>query len=178
VTALHLVNRLLAALLSTAVVAAVVLLVTEVVRWALDEPPWLVPWGGWGEALTGARAGDGAVLAVSGAAVLLGVLLLVFELKPRRPSDLQAQPLLDGVDTVVTRTGLRNAAETAARSVSGVRSASADVRRRRVVVQATSRGRGVSGGLEDAVRAAVERDLAELELAHTPTVCVRIEEDS
>jgi hypothetical protein len=178
VTVLHLVNRLLAALLSTAVVAAVVLLVTEVVRWALDEPPWLVPWGSWGEALTGARAGDAAVLAVSGAVVLLGLLLLLFELKPRRPDDLPAAPLAPGVDTVVTRSGLRNAAETAARSVAGVRSASADVRRRRVVVQATSRGRGVAGGLEDAVRSAVERDLAELELAHTPSVRVRIEEDS
>jgi hypothetical protein len=177
VTALHLVNRLLAALLSLAVVAATVLLVTEVVRWALDHPPWLVPWDRWGDALLGARAGDAAVLAVSAAAALLGLLLLLFELTPRRPKAVGAEPLADGVVTVVTRSGLANAAETAARSVSGVRSASADVRRRSVVVEAGSRGRGVARELEGPVRDAVERDLAALRLDRTPKVRVRIEED-
>lgn len=175
--ALHLVNRLLAVLLSLAVVAATALLATEVVRWALDGPPWMVPWQGWGEQLTSARAGDTAVLAVSGALALAGLLLLAFELTRRRPDSLPAAPLTEGVHTVVTRSGVRSAAETAARGVSGVRAASADVRRRTVTIEATTRARDVAPGLQEQVRAAVERALADLQLARTPKVRATVEED-
>jgi hypothetical protein len=177
VLTLHLVNRLLAVLLSLAVVVTAAVLAAEVVRWALDSPPW-VPWHGWAGEVADVRTGDRSVLIGSAVAVLAGLLLLLFELAPRRPETLRTAPLVDGVDTVTTRRGLRTATETAARGVSGVRSASADVGRRTVRVSARTRARGVGADVKDQVRNAVEQTLADLQLERSPKVRVSVEEDS
>jgi hypothetical protein len=177
VLTLRLLNRLLAVLLSLAVVVAAVLLTIEVVRWALDEPPWLVDWHGWGESLAGLRAGDPEVLVASTLAVLAGLLLLVFELRPRGPKALPTAPLVEGVETVTTRRGVRTAAETAARSVNGVRAASVGVRRRRVDVTARTRLRGPVNEVHDGVQAEVEKSLRALELEKVPSVRVKVEEE-
>jgi hypothetical protein len=177
VRTLHLINRLLAVLLSLAVVVAAVLLASEVVRWALGEPPW-IPWHGWADTLVDLRTGDRSLLVTSAAAAVLGLLLLLFELTPRRPEAMATTPLADGFSTVATRQGLRSAAETAARGVSGVRSASADIRRRRVHVTARTRARGVTRDVKAQVRAAVESTLDELQLERSPKVRVSVEEDS
>jgi hypothetical protein len=174
---LHIVNRLIAVVLSLAVVVAAVLFAAEVVRWAVDSPPW-IPWHGWGDTLLDVRAGDPAVLLASVAAVVAGLLLLLLELTPRRPHDLATAPLGDDVETVTTRRGLRSAAQTAARSISGVRSADVDVRRRSVRVTARTKGRGMKHEIGDSVRDAVAATLDDLELERTPKVRVSVQEES
>jgi hypothetical protein len=174
---LHLVNRLLAVLLSLAIVLAAIVLGIEVVRWLLDLDPWLVPWDRWWPTLTDLRVDDQALLAVAAAVAVVGLLLLFFELKPRSPDRHDTAPLVDGVHTVVTRGGLTSAAETAARGVSGVRSASADVGRRTITVTARSRARGVRDELQPQVQDAVRGTIADLELVRPHKVRVRIEED-
>jgi hypothetical protein len=173
---LHLVNRLLALLLGLALVAAAVLACVEVVRWALDSGPWLVPWPDWGAWLSDARASDPAVLIASGVAAALGLLLLLFELKRRTPDAFEAEPLLPGVATGVTRRGVESAVTSAARGVSGVSGASSRMRRGRVTVTARSRVRGQGEGLDDRVRQAVEEQVSALALRRKPTARVRMEE--
>ncbi len=176
--ALHLINRLLAILLSLAVVAGSVLLIVEVARWALGMTQWVLPYRDWWRAATDLLAGDDRLLTLAAFVAALGLLLLLFELVPRRPTDLATAPLADGVMTVTTRGGVRSAAVSAARSVSGVRSASASVRRRTVGVTAHTRARGVAPGLRRLVREAVEESLTGLELQSRPKVRVSVKEDN
>jgi hypothetical protein len=177
VLVLRLVNRVLAALLSLAVVAAVVVLVVEVVRWSTGAGPWVVPWQRWGDALVDLQAGDRRLMLVATVAALAGLALLWFELAPRGPKTLPVAPLADDVSTVTTRKGLEVAAESAARGVSGVRSASARAGRSRIKVTAGVRARGVASEVEDGVRAAVGRTLDDLQLQRRPGVRVKVEED-
>ena len=173
---LHLVNRLLAAVVAVAVVVVAVIVSVEVVRWALDLSAWLVPWRRWGAALADLRADDQALLVASAVTAAVGLLLLAFELKRRRPDALPTRPLLEGVPTVATRAGVGNAATTAARGVSGVSQASAAVRRSTVSLRVRTRARGAGPGLTEQVSSAVEQALADLELVRTPRVKVSVEE--
>ena len=175
---LHLVNRVLAALVALAVVCLAALVTVEVGRWFVGEPSWIVPWRAWEASLSDLRADDPALVATAAVVAVLGLLLLVFELKPRRPSSLRTAPLLPGVHTVVTRSGVGSAAETAARSVSGVVGASSSVGRSRVDVTARTRSRDGHRELRDRVRAAVDRTLADLALERRPSVRVRIAKES
>ena len=175
---LHLVNRVLAALVSLALVAVAAVSAVELVRWVLAEPSWLVPWRSWAGWFADVRADDPALVALAGGVALVGLLLLVFELKPRRPDSLAAEPLLPDVHTVVSRKGLSSAATTAARSVSGIASADASVRRSRIDVTARTRARDGGKALRERVRAAVEASLADLELQRRPRVRVRLAEES
>ena len=173
---LHLVNRLLATAVSLAVVAVAVVTGVEVARWAMDLDPWLVPWSRWGASLSDLRADDPALLVTCGAATAVGLVLLFFELKRRRPDALATRPLLEGVPTVTTRAGVGSAATTAARGVSGVTEASAAVRRSKVSLRVRTRARGQASGLTGQVTAAVDQAMADLELVRRPRVKVQVEE--
>lgn len=175
---LHLVNRLLAVVVSLALVVAAALTVVEVTRWFIGASSLVIPWRDWTSTLTDLRAQDDALIVASGIAVLLGLLLLLFELKPRRPDALPTEPLLPGVDAVVTRKGLASSATTAARSVSGVVSADSSVRRRTVRVTARTPARGSERELREPVKHAVEQALADLALRRRPKVRVSVAEES
>lgn len=174
--ALHLTNRLLAALVSLTVVVGAVLLIGEVIRWALGMQEWVVPYRDWWRSLDELSVGDDRFLVAAAIAAALGLLLLLFELVPRGPTSLATAPLADGVTTVATRGGVRSAAVSAARSVSGVRSASASVRRRSVGVTVHTRVRDVAPNLRQSVREAVEESLTALELRSRPRVRVLVKE--
>lgn len=174
--ALHLTNRLLAALVSLTVVVGAVLLIGEVIRWALGMQEWVVPYHDWWRSLDELSTGDDRFLVVAAIVAVLGLLLLLFELFPRRPTSLATAPLADGVTTVATLGGVRSAAVSAARSVSGVRSASASVRRRSVGVTVHTRVRDVAPNLRQSVREAVEESLTALELRSRPRVRVSVKE--
>lgn len=175
---LHLVNRLLAAVIAVAVVVLAALVTVEVSRWAVGEPSWIAPWREWTGDLTGLRADDGRLTAVAAGLAVLGLLLLAFELTPRRPDALTTEPLLEGVHTVVSRKGLASTADTAARSVSGVIGASSSVGRSRLHVTARTRARGEGDDLRDRVRSAVEQSLTDLDLTRRPRIRVSVTEES
>ncbi len=173
---LHLLNRLLAAVVALAVVAAAVVTSLEVVRWALGLDSLLVPWRDWGATLSTITADDSRLLVVSAVAAAAGLLLLVFELKRRRPDSLTTRPLLVGVPTVATRRGVASAATTAARGVSGVTDARAGVRRGTVSVGVSTRARGEGQSLAPQVRTAVQQSLDGLELTPGPRIKVDVKE--
>ncbi len=76
------------------------------------------------------------VLIISGALVVVGLVVLLFELKRRRPALLTVQPVTDGVVSGMSRKSLSHALAAQAEEVEGVAGASARVRRRKVTVQA------------------------------------------
>lgn len=174
---LHLLNRLLAALLSIAVVAATVVLVVEIARWALEAPAWLVPWRDWGTPLAELRVDDPGLRVAAGVALAVGLLLLAFELWPRRPVRYPAEPLGPGSEAAVTASGLRSTVVTAAREVAGVRSASVRARRRSVSVKVHTRARDRAPETRQTVRDGAVAALADLRLRRPPSVRVSVRED-
>jgi hypothetical protein len=113
------------------------------------------------------------VPAIGGVVALVGLALLVAELRPRRPALLVLTPRTDGVTAAVGRTGLRRALAARADDVDGVRSATARLGRRSAVVTAVTTLRE-PGDLDRRVDEAVTDRVAHLGLVDTPAVRVRL----
>jgi hypothetical protein len=114
-----------------------------------------------------------------GVLILLGLLLLIAELKPARVSRLAADPAEAGaaeIDTAYTRRGLAAAVRSAVTRVDGVRGASVTVKRRKVKVAATAaaQDRAAARSLRDPISAAVAQRLTSLKLRRAPSVSVRV----
>jgi hypothetical protein len=173
------VNRVLAALLSLALIIGAVLLITEVIAGRVGHRPAIVDWRlayDWARRTTwnaGSVRVTGAIL------ILLGLVLVIAELKPARASRLTADAApagAAGIDTAYTRHGLAAAIRSAVTGVDGVRGASVKVRRRKVRVAATAaaQDKTAAGSLRDAVLAAARQRLAALNLRRAPSVSVRV----
>ena len=169
-------ERLLSLLLAGALVVGSVLLALEVVWAVLGKSPLLVPWQST-YARANTDAWDSAPVRVAAVVLLvLGLLLLLAELKPRRAPRLQMTGTDPSFDAAVTRRSLRSALLNAAKQVDGISGAKAKVSRRRANVTATSRlgsvdtAQALTGELETALR---ER-LDSLQLAQTPRLQARV----
>src|SRR5580704_10973793 len=105
---MRLVNRVLAALLSLALVAAAVLIAT-VVADRTSHHQGIVHWRAayhWAQTTTWDA---GSIRVISGILILAGLVLPIVELKPARVSRLDADPTeagADAIDTAYTRRGL------------------------------------------------------------------------
>jgi Family of unknown function (DUF6286) len=172
-------NRVLAALLSLALVAAGVLLIIEVIAGRVSHRPVVVDWHpayDWAKRTTW----NTSIISVACAVlILLGLALLIAELKPARVSRLAADPAqanAASIDTAYTRRGLAAAIRSAVTGVDGVRAASVKVKRRKVKVAATAaaQGKAAARSLRDPVSAAARQRLTALKLRHTPSVAVRV----
>ena len=167
------VNRVLAVVVALALIALATLVPVEIARAALGRPPWLVPWEQWRSTLAATTWQDGWVRAVLIGLVVLGLLLLLAQLKPRRPTTLALQQLTADVAAGTTRRSLQQSLSHAATAVDGVARASAKAGRRRVTVTATPRLRDTTG-LEEQVRRSVTTRLDGLQLAQAPKLTVRV----
>ncbi len=173
---MRVVERLLSLLLALAVVVGSVLLALEV-GWAVaGQPPLLVPWrsaytSGGGNAWD---SGPARVLAV--ALLVVGLLLLLAELKPRRTPRLKLAGSDPTIDAAITRRSLRSTMLAGARQVDGVSGAKVKVSKRKVKVRAVSRlgsaetAKGLTGELENALRDRLDA----LQLARQPTLRTRV----
>jgi hypothetical protein len=176
---MRLANRVLGALLSLAVMAGGVVLIVEVIASRAGHRPALVPWHtayDWARRTTWTA---GSVRGVCGVLIVLGLILLIAELKPARVTRLVADPAdagAAGIDTAYTRRGLAATIRSAAIGVDGVRGASVTVRRRKVSVAATAtaRDRAAARSLQEPVAAAVGQRLTALRLRRAPSVSVRV----
>jgi Family of unknown function (DUF6286) len=172
-------NRVLAALLSLALIAAGVLLIIEVIAGRVGNRPAVVDWRpayDWAKRTTW-NAGSIRVACV--VLILLGLAVLIAELKPARVSRLAADPAqadVAGIDTAYTRRGLAAAVRSAVTGVDGVRGASVKVRGRKVTVAATTtaRDKAAARSLRDPIVAAARQRLTALKLGRTPAVSVRV----
>lgn len=173
---MRVVERFLSLLLALAVLAGSVLLALEVAWAVAGQPPLLVPWPTAYDAGT-SNAWDSTPLRATAAALLVvGLLLLLAMLKPRRAPRLKLTGSDPAVDAAITRRSLRSTLLDGARQVDGISGAKAKVSKRKATVQATSRlgsadtAKALTGELETALRSRLEA----LQLAKTPRLRVRV----
>ncbi|PSK92263.1 hypothetical protein CLV63_11820 [Murinocardiopsis flavida] len=162
------------AFLVGAVVAVIaVLAATEVISALVGSPLRVVALDRAADYAGGARWNEPGVRIASAVLAVIGLVLLGLALVPGSGGHLPLRT--DDPELVVglSRPGLRRALAAAARDVDGVRHAHVRVGRRRVTVRATTHLRGAPG-MRDAVGAAVQRRLAELDPLRTFTVRARI----
>lgn len=168
------VNRVLAAVLSVALIAAGALLIIEVIAARVGSAPVLIPWPDayvWGNDTTW----DETVIRVSCITMsVVGAVLLILELKRPRVRRLAVAGEPEGVDIAYTRTGVARAVQGAATGVDGIRSASVRVARRSVRLTALSASTETSTAksLLEPVSRAAQQQIDELRLDPTPRLAV------
>jgi hypothetical protein len=176
---MRLTNRVLAALLSLALIVVSVLLIAEVIADRTSHHPAVVHWRSaynWAEHTTW---NAGSIRVICGILIVAGLVLLIAELKPARVSRLPADPSeagADAIDTAYTRRGLAAAIRSAVTAVDGVRSTAVKVRRRkvRIAAVASAQDRAAARSLHDPIADAARQRLTALKLRRTPAVAVRV----
>ncbi len=176
---MRLANRVLAALLSLALIVAGVLLVIEVIADRVNHRTAVVNWRpayDWAKHTTW---NAGSVRVTCGVLILLGLVLLIAELKPARVSRVAADPDqagAAGIDTAYTRRGLAAAVRSAVTGIDGVRGASVKVKRRKITVVATAaaQSKAAARSLSDPISEAARQRLSALKLRRAPSVSVRV----
>jgi hypothetical protein len=171
---MRLLNRVLAALLSLALIVAGVIVVTEVIAQRLGRQPAIVDWPrvyGWAQRTPWQQ---GSVRVACIALMILGLLLLIAELKPRKPQRLPVRT--DATDAAYSRRGVAATVRSAVSDVDGITSASVAVSRRKVNVKATTAGLQpfTAESLQEPVTAAAQQRLQALELQRPPALSVRV----
>jgi hypothetical protein len=171
---MRLFNRLLAALLSLALIVAGVLVVVEVVAERLGGGPAVVDWPHVYDWARRTPWQQGSVRVASILLVILGVLLLAAELKRSRPSRLAVRS--STTDAAYTRRGVAATIRSAVSDVDGINSASVSVSRRKVKVAATTAGLQpfTAESLQEPATAAARQRLEALELQAPPALSVQV----
>ena len=154
---MRLFNRLAALVLALILIAGGLLIALEAALAAFRRTPWLIPSQRWHDVLVTTRLSDRPALVTAGALLVVGLALLVAEVRRWPPSELPIR--LDAADSVTQWRVLRRPAERrladAAADVVGVGRARARVRLRgrehwRVYVLAEAR-EDSRGMIEEAV---------------------------
>jgi hypothetical protein len=158
------------ATLTALVILAVCVLVAAVsVQLLLGDRPW-ISYAAVAGRLHGLHWTDLAPAIAGGVAALLGVALLLVAVLPGRATVL---PLRGDLDSGASRRSYRSTLRVAASTVDGVSGAKLKLGRRRVKAVVTT-ARTNTDGLADAVRAAVEQRVGQIDPAAAPAVKVRL----
>ena len=173
---MRLVNRPLALILAAALAVAAIIVIIEVIAVAVNHGPVLLHWTTWYRWASRTRWDQLVIRVWSAILIVIGVAILVLELKPRRVTRLPLRSAHDATDAAVTRGGLAGTLRAAATGVDGVSAAAAVVRRRRARVTATAaaRGRPATEALRQPVTQALQGRLDGLDLRHPPRLKVRV----
>jgi hypothetical protein len=167
-------NRLLGLALGLALVGGGLLAVMEAALAALDRSPWLVPHGQWGRAMGELAWDDRTFMVVAALTVLAGVLLLVLQVWPARPSVVPIVEERPDRLAALDGRGFADLLRRSAREDEDVLDARVRLRRRsaRVVARAPSNAqlRTVQSRAAERVQARVD----ELRLQRPPAVKVRV----
>jgi hypothetical protein len=171
---MRVVNRLLAAVVAILVIAAAFVVVVEVVvAQVAKRDPWIVPYDQWLEsAQQNTWAGSDAVLQLALALLLVGAVLLVLQLVPRRPTSL---PLEVGgrSEVQVQRRSLERSLVRAAERLDAVEKASVDLGENRVQVRATTHRRQAPN-LEAEITRSMMDALARAHPVRQPEIRVKV----
>lgn len=167
-------DRVLALLVCLGLLALCVLVVGEVLVAATDNGQWVLAHDDLSSWLRNHRWNDSSVVVASVGAGVVGLILLVLELRRRRPGQILLAPRTDGVTTSVTRGSLEAAARRAALDVDGVTRVRSRANRRRLTLAATSR-RQEPEGLDDALRTQVTERIDRLGLARPLKVATSVD---
>ena len=173
---MRLLNRPLALILAVALAGASVILIIEVIAAAIHASPVIVHWPAWYHWAGKTRWNALVIRVWSAILIVVGVLILAIELKPRRVTRLRLRTADDATDAALTRSGLARTLRAAATGIDGITGAAVTVRRRRARVAARSaaRGRTATDALKQPVSQAVRGRLDALDLYRTPRLKVRV----
>jgi len=169
-------NRPLAFILAAALLACSVVIIAEVIGSAVHHSPLLVHWTTW-QHWAQATHWDASVVRVWATVLMVvGLVLVVLELKPRRVTRLPLRAVGQDTDATVTRRGLARMLRDEATRVDGITGATVRVRRRRARVTAASaaRGRAAASALTEPVTQALSARLDSLDPLHAPRLTVRV----
>jgi uncharacterized protein DUF6286 len=172
---MRLLNRPLALILAVALAAASVILIIEVITFAVHASPLVVPWHTWYH-WAGTTRWNAVVIRVwSAVLIATGVILLAVVLKPRRVTQLPLRSDDDSTQSALTRRGLARTLRAAATGIDGITGAAVTVRRRRARVIATAAGgRAAAAPLRELVSQALHSRLDGLDLGRPPRLTVRV----
>jgi hypothetical protein len=174
---MRLINRPLAFILAAALAAASIILIVEVVAFALHATsPLIVHWTTWYHWAGRTRWNALVVTIWSIILIIAGALMLAPQLKPRRVTRLKLRSDDKATDAAITRGGLAGALRAAALDIDGISKAAVRVRRRRARITATAaaRDRAAADTLRQPVTDAASRRLDDLQLRHPPRLRVRV----
>src|SRR5580704_14094471 len=172
---MRLLNRPLALILAVALAGASVILIIEVIAFAVHASPLVVPWTTWYHWAATTRWNALVIRVWSVILIAAGVILLAVELKPRRVTRLPLRSDDDCTQAVLTRRGVARTLRAAATGIDGITAAAVTVRRRRARVIATAAARGrAAAPLQEPVSQALHRRLDDLDLDRPPRLMVRV----
>ncbi len=173
---MRLLNRLLAFILAAALTVACVILIIEVIALHIKSGPLVLHWTTWYHWASKTRWNQLVVQVWSAVLIVIGVLILALQVKPRRISRLRLHSRDGAIDAAVTRAGLARSLRAAAAGVDGISGATVTVRRRHARVVATSAGRGrpAAEALSEPVTQLLQDRLDGLGLRHPPRLKVRV----
>lgn len=168
-------DRLAAVLLGLALLILGVLVPAEIVHTAvLGKPGQLIlPWQTVTRFLTGHDWSTSPILTICGALAAVGLVLLLAELKRRRPGLLTLTTEDENLTAGTTRRSVQRALAAQAEDVDGISAASAKVRRGRATVAATT-GLRDPGDLEQRLAEQLSGWLDGLGLVKTPRLRVTL----
>ena len=171
---MRLVNRLLAALLSLALIVAGVLVVVEVVAQRLGRNPAVVDWPHLYDWARRTPWQQGSVRVACILLAVAGLLLLAAELKRSKPDRLAVRS--ETTDAAYTRRGVAGTIRSAVSDIDGINSASVSVSRRKVKVAATTAGLQpfTAETLREPTIATAQQRLDSLELQSPPALSVEV----
>ncbi len=169
-------NRPLAFILAAALLACSVVIIAEVIGFAVHHSPLLVHWTTWQDWARSTRWDAFVVRVWATVLMVVGLVLVVLEFKPYRVARLPLLAVGQATDATVTRRGLARMLRNEATGVDGITGATVRVRRRRARVTAASgaRGRAAAGALTEPVTQALGARLDGLGLRHAPRLTVRV----
>lgn len=169
-------NRPLAFILAAALLTCSVVIIAEVIGFAVHHSPLLVHWTTWYGWARSTRWDAVVVRVWSTILMVIGLVLVALELKPRRVTRLPLGAGGQATDSAVTRRGLARMLRTEATRVDGITGATVRLRRRRARVTAVSSARGqvTAGALSEPVTQALGARLDGLDMRHAPRLTVRV----
>lgn len=173
---MRLLNRPLAFILAAALIAGSVLVIAEVIGFAVHHSPLLVHWSTWYHWARKTRWDATVIRVWSAILIVIGVLLLALELRPRRATRLPLRSADDATDAAVTRRGLAGMLRAAATGVDGISSATVKVsgHHASITAAAAARGRPAASALTEPVTQALRDHLGRLDLHHPPRLKVKV----
>ena len=165
---MRLLNRPLALVLALALAATGVIIAIEVIANALNARPVVVPWDRWQHWAMSTHWNRAVVKVWAVILIVVGALLVLVQVKPRRVSRLKFDGHHDNTDAAVTRKGLATAVRAAVMDVDGIAKAATTASRRRVQVRATASAQDKEAAeeLREPVAQAAQAQLDSLKLAH------------
>jgi hypothetical protein len=162
------------AVLTALVLLAACALVTVVaIQMIIGESPW-VDYRSVATTLHGTHWNDLGTALAGGVLALVGLLMLLAAILPGAPTVVPLSGDPAGMDSGATRRSLRTTLRAAAATVDGVRSVKLRLGRRKVAAVVRT-NRINTTGLDDAVRAAIEHRLDQINPANRPNPTVKVQ---